>query len=442
MPTETKPKPKVDKPLDYIEFANKGEVPINAFKLLGASSKRNDSSKIGYFGTGLKYALAVLLREGIPFKVYAGEKEVKISTRKTKFLDQEINVITVNGEKTSITVEAGINWEPWFAIREIYSNNLDEGGTMKPFQSMKPEAGTTKIYVGIDEKVQQFTENWAQYFSNTRTVLFENPHYKILQKANKDFLTVFRRGICTYQNRKTSLFDYDVVRLGINESRVAEHDYEARQRCAEALACCTNAEVLTEFMNCDVEKYAEKDSDWWTYIFDEFNCEYRISDTWLEVFKDKRIVPTEYGGFYGMTENSVALPERLCKKLYERFGDKLQIMGATKEAYIILDKKPTTIVEPAMKLLEKVGFGYPMEKVRWAKFKDEGVLGLADGGLVLLSEKLDSIAYSNDILEVLFEEVAHTKSGKSDNTRGFQDYIIKLACALITALPERKKETV
>lgn len=440
MATATQPKVKKDKPLDYIEFANKGEVPINAFKLLGASSKRNDSTKIGYFGTGLKYALAVLLREEIPFKVYSGEKEVKIGTRKTKFLDQEINVITVNGEKTSITIEAGINWEPWFAIREIYSNNLDEGGSMKPFQQMKPETGTTKIYVGINEKVQNFTENWAQYFSNTRTVLFENKDYKILQKADKDFLTVFRRGICTYQNRKTSLFDYDVNSLGINESRVAEHDYEARQRCAEALACCTSIEVLEQFRDCDVEKFAEKDSDWWAYVFDWFNCEYRFSDTWFEVFKDHRIVPTEYGGFYGMTENSVALPERLCKKLYERFGDKLQIMGATKEAYIILDKKSTDVVQPAMKQLEKVGFGYPMEKVRWAKFKDEGVLGLADGGLVLLSEKLDSIAYSNDILEVLFEEVAHVKSGKSDNTRAFQDYIIKLACALIVALPVKEKK--
>lgn len=46
----------------YLKIENEGTVPVEAFTLIGASSKRDDSSKIGMFGSGNKYALAYLLR--------------------------------------------------------------------------------------------------------------------------------------------------------------------------------------------------------------------------------------------------------------------------------------------------------------------------------------------------------------------------------------------
>jgi len=412
---------------DWIEFSNEGEVPINAFKLLGASSKRNDSTKIGYFGTGLKYALAVLLREGVDFKVFSGNKEVSIGTRKTKFLDQVVTVITVNGEKTSITIEAGIDWELWFAIREIYSNNLDEAGTMKLVQTIEPTRGFTKIYIKQDEKLRDLTDNWSSYFSNTRAVISGDDEYKVLQKNNKKNLTVFRRGIKAYSNRTESVFDYDINKLKINESRVATHDFEARQRCAEALALCTSTDALQHFLHANME-VIEKQPEFWDYLFDESLGQF--SNAWFEVLKDKRIVPTEYGGFYGMTAGSVALPEKLCKHLYLQFGDRLQIMGATKEAYMIVSDD-VEFLEPAMQKLATIDFDHPMDKVKLARFKDEGILGCVDGDMILISEKVKAPLYRDDILHILFEEVAHARSGHSDNTRAFQDYIIKMACGLI-----------
>lgn len=426
------------KTVDYLEFTNKGEVPINAFKLLGASSKRDDATKIGFFGTGLKYALAVLLREGIGFKVYSGAKEVKIGTRKTKFYDREITVITVNGEKTSITVEAGINWEPWFAIREIYSNNLDENGQMKLSASLEPEAGYTKFYIERDEKLDGFIKNWSSYFSNTRTVISETEGLGVLEKNNNQHLTVFRRGIQAYTNRTPSVFDYDIEELAINESRVAMHDHQARQRCAEALALCDNVEAITKFVNCD-SNYYEKDSNFWTYLFDEFNLKVKgFSNAWLTVLQDKRIVPEDHAGFYGLTSNSAILPDKLCSQLHKHFGDKLNIAGTTKEAYIILDNVSTDFLVPAMETLETVGFGYPINKVSIVRFKDEDIYGMADKDNVLISEKLTTVAFENDILSTLFEEVAHAKSGYNDNTRAFQNYIIKITCALAKAVAKKK----
>lgn len=424
---------------DYLEFSNKGEVPINAFKLLGASSKRDTAGKIGYFGTGLKYAMAVMLRGDVEFKIYSGEKEVKIGKRKTKFLDQDIHVITVNGEKTSITMDAGIDWEPWFAVREIYANNLDEQGKMSLASEIKPELGYTKIYIKRDEKLQGLIDNWSSYFSNTRTVLSHlEDRFAVLEKNNHQNFTVFRRGIQAYTNRTPSLFDYDVDNLAINESRVAINDYSARQRAAEALALSDNTGVILRLVSGS-DDVIERDSNFWTYLFDDFGTTgLGFSDTWLTVLQDKRIVPSESAGFYGMTSNSVTLPEKLCKHLYKKFGDKLQICGNSKEVYLITDKS-NEFMEDSMKELEKVGFGVDMSLVKIARFKDDDILGQSDKGQILISEKLDTPAYINDKLETLFEEIAHHKSGQSDNTRGFQDYIIKITCSLIKHSPEVKK---
>lgn len=52
---------------DYV-LQNKGSLPEAAF-ILGYSSKRNDSSKLGQFGEGLKLAMLVYAREGQPITV-------------------------------------------------------------------------------------------------------------------------------------------------------------------------------------------------------------------------------------------------------------------------------------------------------------------------------------------------------------------------------------
>ena len=58
----------------FIKIQNEGEIEKRAFQLIGASTKRDDESKIGFFGSGNKYAIALLLRKNIFFKVYSGKK--------------------------------------------------------------------------------------------------------------------------------------------------------------------------------------------------------------------------------------------------------------------------------------------------------------------------------------------------------------------------------
>lgn len=63
----------------YLRISSQGEIEEKAFTLIGASSKRGDNTKIGYFGSGLKYSIAWLLRNKIDFKIFSGYRPINVS---------------------------------------------------------------------------------------------------------------------------------------------------------------------------------------------------------------------------------------------------------------------------------------------------------------------------------------------------------------------------
>jgi len=424
-----------DKPTMYMEFSNPGEVPLNAFKLLGASTKRSVEGKIGFFGTGLKYAVALMLREQIPFKAYIGTKEVKFGVRQTTFGDVKVQVITVNNEKTSMTTDAGIDWEPWFAIREIYSNALDEGGAMELTQDFNPEAGKTKIYVEMTPKLGEISRNWQSFFSTKRKEIEKivlNPGsnsekwYRILPKREKQSeFRIFRRGILVGRSRSVdSLFDYDVSDITINESRVVKNDWEGRQRAAEALAQATKKEIIELFVSTWRQPMLEHEERFWEYLFDTYwGPVKKFSDTWLEVLRPYRLVPSDNTGFYGVTSNTVGLPNKLLKRLYEQFKDELTIEGMSKTHYIVTGEFPEQLTK-AMEILNKAGYSFDYSKIKQAKFRDYDVKAAWDreAQLIVVSDDILNMAEGDKVC-VMLEEILHAKSGYSDHTREFQNYI-------------------
>jgi len=160
----------------FIKIQSKGVIDTQAFYLLGASSKRDDNSKIGFFGSGLKYSIAYLLRNNIEFKVFTDYKEVRFSTQKVNFREKEFDVIKVDDKETSMTTEMGIDWEPWFVIREIYCNAIDEGDSKISIVKQKvsdtdkciPIEGKTVFYIKITDDFQSIVDNWSNYFSDER----------------------------------------------------------------------------------------------------------------------------------------------------------------------------------------------------------------------------------------------------------------------------------
>src|SRR4030042_3100880 len=105
--------------MSYLMIQNKVKIDSKALVRVGASTKTDDNSKIGFFGSGNKYAIATLLREGYGLKVFSGLKEISISTKKVSLGSKDFEQILINKKPTSLTTRMGPEWQVWMALREF-----------------------------------------------------------------------------------------------------------------------------------------------------------------------------------------------------------------------------------------------------------------------------------------------------------------------------------
>lgn len=422
----------------YVCFENKGEVPVNAFKLLGASSKRGDSSKIGYFGTGLKYAIAVMLKQGIEFRIFSGDKEVKIGTRSTKFLDDTVQVMTVNGEKTSITLDAGVDWKPWYAIREIYSNAIDEQGEMTLNVPAEAKTGYTRIFIDADaEPLKDIFANWGAFFCQNRPVAFRNELGSLLPKLPTiPEFNAFRKGIRVHSSRKHSVFDYDLPDIAINESRVAINSWEVTEKASELLASSDLISInkfLALAKNSRHKDFVEWEDSFWDFTF------YRsFSEAWVEALSEKRLVPHNFAGHYDITETTLILPDKLIDKLKQCFGEAINLAGDNKDTFTIIEGSDKQPLQKLLDVYALAGLDWELDKIDYVKFNDKDILGQAKDGRVLLSISLFTPALSHQIAPTLIEEIVHAKTGYSDGTRELEGYLFNTIVGLAKEMYEAK----
>lgn len=124
-------------------FQNPGLIPEAALTTMGVSAKVIDNP-IGQFGTGIKYAIAIILRHGGKVTIYRGKKALEFGIKSQTIRDKDFKIVTMNGKPLGFTDQVGLNWQPWMAYRELYSNCKDEGGTIQQFVHSGEELGKVK----------------------------------------------------------------------------------------------------------------------------------------------------------------------------------------------------------------------------------------------------------------------------------------------------------
>lgn len=180
-------------------ITNPGLIDPLAFELIGASTKRSDAQTIGFFGSGLKYAIAGLLRRGIHFQVWRGEELLEITTQEVKLRDQSFQRILFNGVPTSLTTDMGPRWEKWMLIRELYANSIDEGGEMavtEDYQEFITPNRTTIILPDIDQ-VSDVISDQDVLFCRGREIEYEDDTLRIYEEVGDGGFYV--KGILVYR---------------------------------------------------------------------------------------------------------------------------------------------------------------------------------------------------------------------------------------------------
>lgn len=418
--------------MKHLLIENKGELDISSLILLGASTKRDDSTKIGFFGSGNKYAIATLIKHKIKFHIFSGDREVSISTVDISFRDMEFKKIIIDGKETSLTTSMGPQWEPWMAVREWVSNSLDEGGynLVNDTNIVSGREGYTRFYVEHHPLLDDLLQNWDGYFAFDREdSLHKEGINNIFPQTDPDNNAVlYRKGIrCYFDKGVQSLYQYDIDSFEINESRLIDSLYSAELKVARLLNKCTNITVLRNIL----EK-AFVENKWEARLPWRWGTGGGLNAAWGTAIDDRCIIVDNVSGYYIDIQQSrkcyivsleMAFAIRSAFPHVKIYGldDSGNPIGYKK---VQLTTKQEFILKEANRFCEECSYSvdYPIEVV---EFEESSVLGRAHQGTILLSSKIFDMGRKQVVVTII-EENEHLKTGYKDCTRAFQNHLFNL----------------
>lgn len=207
--------------MKYLMIENKGVLPQSLFFLIGASTKSEDSSKFGEFGTGLKYAISYCARTETNLKMFLGVREVVLSTQEKIVKNNKFTCIFLNSKNTNLTTKFGETWQAWMALRELWCNAIDETKPKKEIveeEGVKARPGYTRFFVSITEDIQKVLDSWEDHFLTRTDALYEDEDIVIYPSLDKK-LRIYKNTILISAREQDSLFHYDLKKAEINELR-------------------------------------------------------------------------------------------------------------------------------------------------------------------------------------------------------------------------------
>ena len=232
-----------------IVFETETELDMLALRTFGISAKETETP-IGRFGTGLKYALAVLLREDCAVAINAGAVSLTIQKEHRDFRGKAFDFIVARplnepAFDLGFTTDLGKDWELWQAFRELYSNTIDESGTARRSAGNLAgiaESGKTTICVTgaafeavFDERDEIIIEGKP---------LWENDDVAIHEGAS-DFM--FYQGIRALKLKHQAAFRYNLKRfVDLTEDRTIKYAWQAENRVRCALGSCDNEDIIAK----------------------------------------------------------------------------------------------------------------------------------------------------------------------------------------------------
>lgn len=207
-----------------VQFRTPTAIPLEAFSLLGVNVKTTTTA-IGRFGTGLKYAVAVILRhggiiklfvEGVEYEFYLHSKEFRGKTfQQIRMRKRDSGPIGrwLSSKALPFTTEFGKDWKLWQAYRELESNTIDEGGETLTF-----------VYDGT---------NGGKSFrydppAKGTTIIVDCPGFYEVTQSSGVFLRDQDHGLMVYSDDSVTIYDAPSKYLYYQGIRVYDLRYPAR----------------------------------------------------------------------------------------------------------------------------------------------------------------------------------------------------------------------
>ena len=250
-----------------IIFKTPGELDVRAFTMFGLSAKPGSNNPIGKFGTGLKNAVAVLLRSACSIRVFIGETEYEFCTVKSDFRGQEFEQIRMRKRQSLLkqwryvdmpyTTELGKFWKPWQAFRELESNTRDEdGATYVDHESMSfGEPNTTTIVVSGTEFEEAYKNRDTVFLPNALTRREGDDKVQVFNEPSKH---IYWRGIRAFDLEHPSVYTYNILEdMDLTEDRTLKYVWEAQSKIAAYVVRSKDTRLINSIVSADAEKFFE-----------------------------------------------------------------------------------------------------------------------------------------------------------------------------------------
>lgn len=222
----------------------RGKLDLRSLTVFGLNSKPATDTPIGYFGTGLKYAVAVLARNNIPVTFWIDGKKWTVEQDDTKFRDKQFKSLFLKRHtlipKTinlPFTTELGKNWEIWQAFRELESNTRDELGITFIADNLTPgyALGYTLIEVNDDKYVQCYYDKDQYFLPDGLTARDGNDRIQVFARKSN---AVYYRSIKVLDLKEPSENTYNILTgIQLTEDRTVSEwsaNYEIQQYLAQS----------------------------------------------------------------------------------------------------------------------------------------------------------------------------------------------------------------
>lgn len=454
---------------------------VELMRMLGASGSRGDSGKIGQFGSGFPYSLALLARTFnasgdrclledtkicLGKDVYTFELEHhSVKDGSGRASDQwEIRMRRQNGGSWDLNVSTmfgAIDWQDVsLAVREFVSNAIDgtteyggnpskdviidttipDGGRMT-----RAKDGFIRVYIPMIPEIQEYIDDIHKYFR----CLAPGYNASRMVTVNTDGgpARVYRKGVLAGTFGVRSLFHYNINDISINESRLVD-SYTARDACGRAIMECGDTSIISRFI---ASKMSGGLKD---YFEDSLYINY-VSASYI----DEEYHPAIKEGIKRAIGDKIVCSNDIAAKMCESKGYECVVVdddlakvissyGCVKSPKDVLNDAEVSgkiISEPTASAVRMLDFvwaalervemtlGKPKPAVRcFVQHMDGGMAGYyrpGDGCIYVRRDRADGI--TTDGLDTIIHELNHYISGANDLTHEFTGFAHKFAASLL-----------
>ncbi len=387
-----------------VYFANSGLIDLDVIRVMGVSVKTRDNP-IGYFGTGLKFALSTLLRTGHTVELRRGGDVIQFTGRPAEVRGREVTRVFMGDEPLPFTTELGRNWDVWQAYREMHSNTLDEAGIISD-----QELSADTVFAVSGEAIQREYLNRDAIFIGGRPVA-SNEFLEVYPGPTQN---VYYQGVRAGMLPKPSRFAYNFLcPMTLTEDRTFESQFTVQWKLAQLIPRLSHRGVHAQILEA---------RDHWDRDLDFTMCgspSQEFLDAAAAVYTD---------------QTAPAAARRIVDR-------DLQARGVFPPARLSEEAQATIL--QAFPHLFRLGASLSPEDVEVVESMGPGVMGLwhgERGQVFLAATALDhGLEF---VVATLYEEWLHKAHGYADESRALQNFLLRrlVALSMGTQAPEPQNQ--